>query len=67
MDPKANNKKAKFTCKAGICTINYWVCTNQNHKVANKMLLKEINNTKKAKGLNMGYAVGLLKKVHEAS
>jgi hypothetical protein len=67
VDSKANKKKAKFTCKAESCTINYWVCTNHNHKVANKVLLKEIRNTMKAKGLNMGFAVGLLKKVRKSS
>ena len=66
VDSRANKKRAKFTCKAGICSINYWVRINHNHRVANKVLLKEIKNTMKAKGLNMKFAVGRLKKVRKS-
>ena len=54
---KATKKKSKFTCKAGKCTYNCWVCTL--HKVNNKVLLDEIRNIMKAEGLTMGFHVRL--------
>ena len=60
VDSKANKK-------AGRCTINCWVCTNHNHKVANKLLSNKIRNTMKGRGLSMGFAARLLKKVRKSS
>jgi hypothetical protein len=66
VDSKENKKKTKFTCTAVRCTINCWICSNHNHKLANKVLLKGIRNTMKAKGFNMGFAAGMLKKVRKS-
>ena len=52
VDSKANNKKAKFTCKVGRCNYNCWMCSIP--QADNKDLLDEIKSTMKAKGLTMG-------------
>ena len=52
-DFKTTIVKAKYTCKVGICTYNCWVCTT--HKMDNKVLLDEIKNTMKTRGLNMSF------------